>query len=54
MRFPTTALLAVALARLSEAGYVLEDDYSGSNFFNMFNFFTGQDPTHGQFYSEDS
>ena len=31
----------------SIAGYVLEDDYSASNFFDMFSFFTDTDPTHG-------
>ncbi|QSZ31977.1 hypothetical protein DSL72_001546 [Monilinia vaccinii-corymbosi] len=28
-------------------GYQLEEEYSGSNFFDAFNFFTGADPTHG-------
>ncbi|KAF2756718.1 hypothetical protein EJ05DRAFT_74508 [Pseudovirgaria hyperparasitica] len=42
-----TVLASLALVRLSVAGYVLQDDYSGGNFFNMFNFYTGGDPTHG-------
>jgi hypothetical protein len=32
---------------LSIAGYVLQDAYQASNFFDMFNFFTGPDPTQG-------
>lgn len=31
----------------SSAGWVLEDDYSTSNFFDMFSFWTSSDPTHG-------
>lgn len=46
MRFPSL-FLTVALARSSIADYVLEDDYSPSKFFDMFNFFSGKDPTHG-------
>lgn len=46
MQFST--LLAVAgFVDLSVAGYALVDDYSGANFFNMFDFFTGADPTNG-------
>lgn len=30
-----------------EAGYVLQDDYTPSNFLEMFSFFDGPDPTHG-------
>ena len=33
--------------RSTIAGYVLEDDYTPSNFFNMFSFWTSGDPTHG-------
>ena len=29
------------------AQYTLKDQWSGSNFFNGFDFFTGGDPTHG-------
>ncbi|KAF2836328.1 glycoside hydrolase family 16 protein [Patellaria atrata CBS 101060] len=36
-----------AFIRATIAGYGLEDDYSTVNFFNMFNFFDGNDPTHG-------
>ena len=31
----------------SSAGWVLEDDYNPSNFFDMFSFWTWSDPTHG-------
>lgn len=31
----------------AQAAYTLQDDYSPSNFFNMFDFFTGADPTNG-------
>jgi len=31
----------------TSAGWVLEDDYNPSNFFDMFSFWTGADPTHG-------
>jgi len=31
----------------SIAGYALEDDYNPSTFFNMFEFFSGPDPTNG-------
>ncbi|KAF2155794.1 glycoside hydrolase family 16 protein, partial [Myriangium duriaei CBS 260.36] len=40
-----SALLLV-LASCS-AGWVLQDDYNPSNWFSMFDFFTGADPTHG-------
>lgn len=45
----TTAVLVglCAFANPSIAGYALEDDYSPSNFFSMFDFFTAGDPTHG-------
>lgn len=46
--FTSTTLLALSgLACLSNAGYTLQDDYSASNFFSMFDFFTADDPTHG-------
>ncbi|KAF2801878.1 putative endo-1,3(4)-beta-glucanase, partial [Mytilinidion resinicola] len=45
----STLLTAAALIRLSIAGYVLQDDYSSANFFNMFDFFTGDDPTNEGF-----
>ncbi|KAK0267084.1 hypothetical protein LTR35_016568 [Friedmanniomyces endolithicus] len=42
-----TFLLALFVG-LSVAGYTLEDDYTaGGNFFDMFTFFTGGDPTNG-------
>jgi hypothetical protein len=31
----------------SIAGYALEDDYNPFTFFNMFEFFSGSDPTNG-------
>jgi len=39
-------LLGVCLVCLSQ-GYSLTIEYSGSNFFNGWDFFTGGDPTHG-------
>ncbi|KAK0845643.1 hypothetical protein LTS02_015226 [Friedmanniomyces endolithicus] len=48
---PTMAFYTFLLALfvgLSVAGYTLEDDYTaGGNFFDMFTFFTGGDPTNG-------
>lgn len=43
------AILSFVLlfVNFSIAGYVLEDDYSPSNFFDMFTFFTDSDPTNG-------
>lgn len=38
---------SLVLARLSIAGYTIEDDYSTDKFFDMFDFFTDSDPTHG-------
>ncbi|KAI4141440.1 MAG: hypothetical protein L6R39_005328 [Caloplaca ligustica] len=43
----TTLLLTGALAQLGLATYFLKDDYSAANFFNMFDFNTFDDPTHG-------
>ncbi|KAL8749892.1 MAG: hypothetical protein Q9184_006624 [Pyrenodesmia sp. 2 TL-2023] len=43
----TAVLLAGVLAKLGHAAYHLQDDYSAANFFNMFNFDTFDDPTHG-------
>ncbi|KAI4251471.1 MAG: hypothetical protein LQ352_004833, partial [Teloschistes flavicans] len=40
-------LLATGLAKLCLAIYSVKDEYSGENFFNMFNFDTFDDPTHG-------
>lgn len=37
----------MALAGEAMASYVLEDSYTPSNFFSMFEFFTGPDPTSG-------
>lgn len=42
-----TLITACFLIQSSIAGYVLEDDYTPSNFFDMFSFFTDADPTHG-------
>ena len=45
----SSALVAMSLWHLSSAGYVLKEDFlsSPSDFFDNFNFFTGQDPTSG-------
>lgn len=40
-------LLLTGLVSLSSATYVLQDDYKTENFFSMFDFFTGPDPTKG-------
>ncbi|KAF1992133.1 glycoside hydrolase family 16 protein, partial [Aulographum hederae CBS 113979] len=46
--YRTTLLSVLAiLVNFSIAGYVLEDDYSPSTFFDKFDFFTDEDPTHG-------
>ncbi|KAF1353710.1 concanavalin A-like lectin/glucanase domain-containing protein [Delphinella strobiligena] len=42
-----TFVFSLLFVDLSIAGYVLEDDYSVSNFFDMFTFFTSSDPTNG-------
>ncbi|KAJ9619908.1 hypothetical protein H2203_008182 [Taxawa tesnikishii (nom. ined.)] len=42
-----TLLSCLLFVNPSIAGYVLEDDYSPSNFFDMFSFWTSSDPTHG-------
>lgn len=39
-------LINVAIAQ-SSTSYVLEDTVSGNDFFDYFDFFTGEDPTHG-------
>ncbi|KAF2400425.1 beta-1,3-1,4-glucanase, partial [Trichodelitschia bisporula] len=41
--------LIVALSSIPTglAGYVLQDEYNPSNFFDMFNFYSGPDPTEG-------
>ncbi|KAI5273384.1 endo-1,3(4)-beta-glucanase [Aureobasidium subglaciale] len=36
-----------SIINLSIAGYVLQDDYNSASFFDMFDFFTAPDPTHG-------
>jgi len=46
MRFGT-ALAALLLAPTSSASYTLKDRYTGSSFFDTFNFFTSADPTNG-------
>ena len=43
----TSVLLTLSAAKAAVAGYSLADDYSGSKFFDMFDFFTGHDPTNG-------
>jgi hypothetical protein len=42
-------LVSVASAADSAASfsYMLQDSYTGSNFFSKFNFFADADPTHG-------
>lgn len=46
--YKVTALASLAaFASPSMASYVVTDDYTVSNFFNMFSFFTDSDPTHG-------
>ncbi|GKZ70348.1 hypothetical protein AnigIFM50267_005986 [Aspergillus niger] len=48
MRRTATLLSALGLtAQLSSAAYTLQDDYSGSGFFDGFSFFTDTDPTNG-------
>ncbi|ETN37396.1 uncharacterized protein HMPREF1541_08387 [Cyphellophora europaea CBS 101466] len=44
---PLTSVLCLGLVSLSRAGYILQDDYSPTNFFSQFDFFTADDPTHG-------
>jgi len=43
----STVLLAILLIQSSIAGYVLVDNYEPSTFFEMFDFYTGSDPTDG-------
>ncbi|KIW98599.1 uncharacterized protein Z519_00260 [Cladophialophora bantiana CBS 173.52] len=45
MRVSVTTLAVLASA--ASAAYLLEDDYSSSSFADMFDFFTGNDPTNG-------
>jgi hypothetical protein len=41
MRLPTFLILrGLASAAVAQASYVIEDDYTPSSFFGMFNFFT--------------
>lgn len=40
-------LLACSLVGGSLASYSLVDNFEGSTFFSNFDFFTGEDPTHG-------
>ncbi len=47
MSFSTLLICFAGLIQLSIAGYALEDDYTPSNFFSMFQFFTDSDPTNG-------
>jgi len=44
----SSLISAAAFLKLSTAAYTLEDDYT-TDFYSMFNFFTGPDPTHGWF-----
>ena len=43
----STLFVAAGLTKTALAAYSLVDDYSGANFFNMFDFYTGSDPTNG-------
>jgi hypothetical protein len=46
--YTSTALVGASLAGMASAlNYRLVQDYSGTGFFNNFNFFTGNDPTNG-------
>ncbi|OAX83878.1 hypothetical protein ACJ72_01755 [Emergomyces africanus] len=49
MHLHTSAILIClnSFIAFSQAGYVLKDEYNSQNFFQEFNFFTGDDPTHG-------
>lgn len=47
MRVSNSLALGLGLAKLSEAAYSLQDDYSVDSFFSMFEFFTDTDPTNG-------
>jgi hypothetical protein len=47
-RLALVVLAALLLAAAStEGGYVLSHDYSGPNFFDHFDFWSYDDPTHG-------
>lgn len=39
--------LIIGIFRMASAAYILQDDYTPSDFLNMFNFFDGMDPTQG-------
>ena len=43
----TTFLTAAGLVQSTFAFYSIAEDYSGGSFFDKFDFFTGNDPTHG-------
>ena len=45
--YKTAAAALLGLIHTSLASYVLQDDYTGSQFFDKFSFFTDNDPTHG-------
>lgn len=50
MHFSLSQLAASAILTFVSSvngAYTLQDDYSGTNFFSMFDFFTDADPTHG-------
>ncbi|OCL09182.1 glycoside hydrolase family 16 protein [Glonium stellatum] len=42
-----SVFLSTLFARVSATAYILEDSYSGANFFDGFNFNSNADPTHG-------
>lgn len=43
----TTVLMAAGLAKSALAAYAVADNYTGANFFDNFDYFTGADPTNG-------
>ncbi|KAK1045749.1 hypothetical protein LTR74_018085 [Friedmanniomyces endolithicus] len=47
MFFSSLTVCFVSLAQLGTGRYTLIDDYTPENFFSMFTFFTGHDPTNG-------
>lgn len=47
MHFSTLLILSATLAKDALAGYVLQDDYMEAGFFDQFDFWHAEDPTHG-------
>lgn len=47
LAFALSTLIIIYLTRATLAAYTLQDDYSSSNFFSQFTFFTDADPTNG-------